>query len=361
MAPKVQEMYLKKRILFLIGSPNQTSQMHQIAAMLPEYDTYFSQIYTDQTIGRLILKTGFLDNTIMGGEFKKRADAYLEMHRLRNDYARTIYQHRYDMAVLCTDLYVPMELRQIKTVWVQEGMTDPLTKWGRFTRRIGLPAYFAMNTAFNGCSNIADVYCAASEGYKELFSSRGTDFSRIIVTGIPNYDHAATFLSNDFPHKDYVLAATSDIRETFNNEDRPAFIRKCVAIAGDRPLFFKLHPNEKKERAVAEINQWAPAARVFTEGNTEYMIANCCELITQYSTVVYIGIALGKKVHSYFDTDMLRKLAPIQNGGISASAIANICRRYIEFKGGRDEFLKKEMHEDRYSYSNQKRELEVAG
>jgi hypothetical protein len=31
------------------------------------------------------------------------------------------------------------------------------------------------------------------------------------------------------------------------------------------------------------------------------MIANCSTLITQYSTVVYTGIALGKEVHSYFD------------------------------------------------------------
>jgi hypothetical protein len=70
------------------------------------------------------------------------------------------------------------------------------------------------------------------------------------------------------------------------------------------------------------------------------MIANSDELITQYSTVVYIGIALGKKVHSYFDVEKLKQLAPVQNGGQSAALIADLCRRYVEFKGEKEEFLR---------------------
>lgn len=333
-------MIPRKKILFIIGSPNQTSQMHQIAALLPDYDCYFSQLYTKHPIIRAIVRTGILNSSILAGEFKRKADAYLEKHKLRNDYARSIYQNTYDLVLLCTDLLVTKELRKLKTIWVQEGMTDPLTTWGKWVRRLGLHPALAVNTAFNGCNNICDLYCAASAGYKEQFASRGTDAARIVVTGIPNYDHAAAFLNNDFPFKDYVLAATSDIRETFNNEDRPAFIRDCVRIAGERQLIFKLHPNEKKDRAVAEIREWAPRALIYTEGNTEHMIANCEELITQYSTVVYIGIALGKKVHSYFDVEELRRLAPVQNGGTSAASIAALCRRYIEFKGSRDEFLR---------------------
>jgi len=315
--------------------------MHQIASLLPDYDCYFSQLYSKHPIVRIVKRTGLLDTTILAGEFKRKGDAYLEKHRLRNDYARSIYHNSYDLAVLCTDLLVTKELRQIKTVWVQEGMTDPITPWGKWTRRLGLPAYFAKNTAFNGSGNICDIYCAASDGYKEQFNRLGTDLSKIVVTGIPNYDNAAAFLQNNFPQKDYVLVATSDIRETFNNEDRPAFIRHCVEIAGNRQLIFKLHPNEKKERAIPEIRENAPGALIFTEGNTEHMIANCAELITQYSTVVYIGIALGKKVHSYFDVDMLKRLAPVQNGGKSAARIADICRQYIEFKGAPGEFLPK--------------------
>jgi len=333
-------MFARKKILFIIGSPNQASQMHQIASQMPDYDCFFSQLYSKHPVVRVAVRTGFLDTTILAGEFKRKGDAYLERHGLRNDYARGIYQNQYDLTVLCSDLLVTTELRKGKTIWVQEGMTDPVTAWGKWTRRLGLPGYWARNTAFNGCSDICDIYCAASEGYKDQFIRYGTEVDKIIVTGIPNYDNAAALLKNDFPRRSYVMVATSDIRECFNKEDRPAFIRDCVRIAAGRPLLFKLHPNEKKDRAVAEIKEWAPGAAIYTEGNTEQMIANCDELITQYSTVVYIGIALGKKVHSFFDVDELRRLAPVQNGGTSAVAIAGLCRRYVEFKGAKEEFLR---------------------
>jgi hypothetical protein len=356
-----------KKILFTIGSPNQASQMHQIASLLPDYDCYFTQLYSKHPVIKWCVAKGYLDTTILSGEFKRKGDAFLQRNCLRNDYAQSIYKHEYDMAVLCTDLLVTKELRQLKTIWVQEGMTDPVTTLAKWTRRFGLPAWFAKNTAFNGCGNICDIYCAASAGYKEQFSQWGTDEARIFVTGIPNYDNAADYLDNDFPYHGYVLAATSDIRECFNKDDRPAFIRDCVRIASGRQLIFKLHPNELKERAIAEIRQNAPAdALIFTEGPTEHMIANCTELITQYSTVVYTGIALGKKVHSYFDIGQLNRLAPVQNGGSSAARIADLCRRYVEFSGTKEEFLKKaaiqkpttisshepERKKDRYHYSN---------
>jgi hypothetical protein len=356
-----------KKILFTIGSPNQASQMQQIASLLPEYDCYFTQLYSKHPVVKWFVSKGYLDTTILSGEFKRKGDAFLQRNRLRNDYAQSVYKHEYDMAVLCTDLLVTKELRRLKTVWVQEGMTDPVTPLAKWTRRFGLPAYFAKNTAFNGSGNICDIYCAASIGYKEQFIRWGTDAGRIFVTGIPNYDNAAAYLDNHFPYDGYVLVATSDARECFNKDDRPAFIRDCVRIAGGRQMIFKLHPNEQKERAIAEIRQNAPAnSLIFAEGPTEQMIANCEELITQYSTVVYTGIALGKKVHSYFDVDQLKKLAPVQNGGSSAARIADLCRRYIEFKGTREDFLKKaailksttiSLHEperkkDRYHYSN---------
>jgi len=331
----------KKKILFLIGSPNQTTQMHQVSAELQDYDCFFSQLYSDSPMVKLAGKRGLLDTTILGGEFKRKAAAYLEDNSLRNDYASSVYNNRYDMAVFCSDLIVTKKLRALKTVWVQEGMTDPLTSWGKIVRKLNLPGYWAMNTALNGSSNICDIYCAASQGYKDQFSLMGTQADKIFVTGIPNYDNVKAFLNNDFPHRNYVLVATSDIRETFNKDDREAFIANCVKIAAGRQLIFKLHPNEVKERAVAEIKKFAPAnALIYTDGNTSHMVANCEELITQYSTVVYIGIGLGKKVHSYFDVENLKKLSPLQNGGTSAANIAHICRSYIEFKGNRTEFLR---------------------
>lgn len=332
-------MVPRKKILFIIGSPNQASQMHQIASHLPDYDCFFSQLYSKHPIVKAAVRGGFLDTTILGGEFRRKGDAYLKDNHLRNDYAQSVYQNHYDLKVLCSDLLVTRELRKGKTIWVQEGMTDPITAWGKMTWRLGLPGYWARNTAYNGAGNICDIYCAASLGYKDQFARYGTEAHRIVVTGIPNYDNSAALLNNDFPRRGYVMVATSDIRECFNKDDRPAFIRHCVRIAAGRPLLFKLHPNELKERAVGEIRQYAPGASIYTEGNTEHMIANCDELITQYSTVVYIGIALGKKVHSYFDVDELRRLAPVQNGGTSAATIADLCRRYIEFKGTKDDFL----------------------
>src|SRR5579872_3222353 len=347
--------------------------MHRIATQLPDYDCFFSQIYTKHPVIKAAGRIGMLDHTILAGEFRRKADAYLEKHRLRNDYARSIYRNDYDLVVLCSDLIVTRELRQMKTVFVQEGMTDPVKRWGRLMHALGLPGYFAANTAFNGCSNICDLYCAASEGYRDQFARNGTEADKIFVTGIPNYDNAVALLKNDFPHQGYVLAATSDVRESgLGRDDRPAFIRRCVRIAGARQLIFKLHPNEKKERAIAEIKQWAPSALIYTEGNTEQMIANCDELVTQYSTVVYIGIALGKKVHSYFDVEKLKRLAPIQNGGRSASAIASLCRRYLEFDGSKEDFLRVtrtiptiSVHErertDHYHYSDPEGVIPTAG
>jgi hypothetical protein len=336
-----ESKFQRKKILFIVGSLNQTSQMHQVAAELPEYDCFFSQLYSKNLFIRPVVRMGILDKTILGGEFKRKSDAYLNQHGLANDYARSVYDNQYDLAVLCSDLYVPRGLRSLKTVWIQEGMTDPVTMWARWTRRLGLPAYWAANTAYNGCSNICDIYCAASEGYRQQFIRLGTEPGRIFVTGIPNFDNSALYLSNSFPYQGYVLVATSDVRETFRKDDRPAFIRRCVRLAGGRPLIFKLHPNEDKERGIREIREIAPPdTLIFTEGNTEHMIANCDELITQYSTVVYIGIALGKRVHSYFDVEKLKQLAPVQNGGRSAVVIADLCRRYVEFKGTKEEFLR---------------------
>jgi len=59
------------------------------------------------------------------------------------------------------------------------------------------------------------------------------------------------------------------------------------------------------------------------------MIANSDVLITRYSTVVYVGLALGKEVHSDFDNNELRRLLPIQNGGRSALNIAHVGRRLL--------------------------------
>jgi hypothetical protein len=68
---------------------------------------------------------------------------------------------------------------------------------------------------------------------------------------------------------------------------------------------------------------------VFDSGNTNEMIANCDILITRYSTVVYVGLALGKECYSYFDINMLKRLTPMQNGGNSHRNIADAFRKRV--------------------------------
>jgi len=316
--------------------------MHQISSFLSEeYECYFSQVFANHFMIRTTVKLGLLDHTVLAGEFKAKADNYLTTNNLKNDYCATVYNNTYDLVVACTDMIVPKVFTGIKTIWVQEGMIDELTLVARITKFFKLPRYLAFGTSLNGSSNICDIYCAASEGYKNHISRMGTDVSKITVTGIPNFDNLIENKNNDFPYKDFVLVATSDIRECYRYDNRPAFIRQAVKIANGRKLIFKLHPNEKMERAIKEIRENAPAdTLILTEGNTNHMVANCSELITQYSTVVYVGIILGKKVHSYFNLSELNKLVPIQTGGNSARMIADICRGYIEFRGNGSAFLK---------------------
>ena len=94
-------------------------------------------------------------------------------------------------------------------------------------------------------------------------------------------------------------------------------------------MIFKLHPNEKAERAINEIEKYAPGSLVYHHENIEPMIANCDVLITRFSSVVYIGLALGKEVYSDFDVNKLKNLTPIQNGGTSAKVIANTARELL--------------------------------
>ncbi|ALW86654.1 hypothetical protein AUC43_17155 [Hymenobacter sedentarius] len=342
----------RKKVLFLIGSPNQTTQMHQIAQLLAdEFDPYFSQLYYDgwqRGFYRFLLKTGGLDKTIVTGAIKAKADKYLAQHGLANDFEARQYGNTYDLLVCCSDVIVPWPLvRRTKTIFVQEGMTDPLNWWARLIRKLNWMPILAIGTALNGLANCCDIYCVASEGYKAHFAYVGVDRDKLVVTGIPNFDDAEKLRHNDFPHHGYVLVATSDLRETFTPDNRQKFIAHCTRIAAGRPMIFKLHPNEQVDRAVAEIKRYAPPGTlVYTEGNTDHMIANCVELITQYSTVVYVGLALGKPVHSYFDVEDLKRKQPWQNGGTSARRIAAICRGFSRFEGSGPAFLRQYQPEE---------------
>lgn len=337
----------RKKILFLTGSLNQTIQMHKIASHLTtDYDCYFTQLFDDSAAVNLLLKTGLVESIIISDTYREKAENYYKQHGLKSDFRGETLGNIYDLVLMCSDLVFPKKFKNTKTIFIQEGMTDPMTIWSKIVRSVGLPRYYAMSTALNGSSNLCDIYCVASQGYKEKFAGAGTDESKIIVTGMPNFDDMHSYFNNDFPHKNYVLAATSDIRELYGFDNRKKFIKNCVEIAAGRQLIFKLHPNEIKERAIKEIKKYTPAETlVFTDGNPYHMIANCDVLITQYSTLSYVGLELGKEVHSYFDINELKKLAPLQNNGTSSQKIANICRIYIEYDKQDKEYAKNKLHE----------------
>lgn len=311
-----------KKILFVGGSLNQTMMMHAISKFFVDCTCFFTPFYTDG-FKDFLVQQGLLDFTILAGKFRQSTESYLHQHRLQIDYKGL--NHTYDMVFLCQDLIVPSNIRNTKVILVQEGMTDPENLFYYLVKSLKLPRWMA-NTSATGLSDVYDLFFVASEGYRKFFTSKGVNPEKIRVTGIPNFDNAKQLLHNNFPYKDFVLVATSDRRETFNYENRRQFIEKARLIAKGRQLIFKLHPNEKIERAIKEIEQYAAGALVFTSGNIGEMIANCSALITKYSSVVYLGIALDKEVYSDFDIQTLRDLCPMQNGGTSAAQIAKISR-----------------------------------
>ncbi|MDZ7267856.1 MAG: hypothetical protein ONB48_15455 [candidate division KSB1 bacterium] len=299
--------------------------MHQIAQALPECDVWYTPYYGDPLIEKLA-HHGWLEFSVLGGKHRARATAYLQHHGLRLDPGGVA--HDYDLVVTCSDLIIPKNVRRRKIVLVQEGMTDPENFMFHLVKHLRLPRYLA-STSTTGLSGLYEKFCVASEGYRQLFIRKGVPPDRLVVTGIPNFDNAAQYRHNDFPHRHFVLVATSDTRETFKFDNRKRFLQRACAIAAGRPMIFKLHPNEIFARAAREIRACVPEATIYQEGNVHHMIANCDVLITQYSSVVYTGLALQKEVHSCFDLEQLRALAPIQNGGTSAHNIAAVCRELL--------------------------------
>ncbi len=317
---------MKKRILFICGSINQTTQMHQVAKHLGEYEHCFSPYYCDG-LDEILRRLGLLEFTIIGGKLAQKCRKYLLDNNLTIDYQGK--NGPYDLVVTCSDVYIQKNIRNDKIVLVQEGITDAETVMFRLVKRFRFLPRWLAGTSATGLSDAYHVFCVASEGYRDFFVRKGVRFEKIIVTGIPNFDNCRRYLSNDFPHKHYVLVCTSPLREIFQGEDRDAFLQKAVEIAAGKPLIFKLHPNEKVERAIREIHQYAPEAMVFTTGSAEEMIANCDVLITRFSSTAFVGIALGKQTYSDFNMDELRRLMPLQNNS-AALNIAKICRGVLE-------------------------------
>jgi hypothetical protein len=312
----------RRRILFICGSLNQTTQLHQVARELPELDHAFTPCYGDGLL-EVLRVARCLEFTVLGYKLRRRCTDYLASHSLAIDlHGRS---GRYDLVVSCSDLTVQRNIRGKPLVVVQEGILDPPGLLFRLCRKMPLLPRWLAGTAPTGLSGLYDRFCVASEGYRDLFIANGAAADRVVVTGIPNFDDCHRYEDNGFPHRHFVLVCSSDARETLKRDDRRAFLARCRNIAAGRQLIFKLHPNENAARARREIAAACPGALVYADGSTEEMIANCDVLVTQYSSTVFVGLALGKEIHSYFDLDDLKRLMPIQNQS-AARNIAAVCR-----------------------------------
>jgi hypothetical protein len=305
---------------------NQTTQMHKIAAHLTQYQQAFTPYYCDG-IDELYRKMGLMEFTIIGHKLASRCRRYLEEQGLAID-----YQGRsgpYDLIVTCSDVYLQKNIRKSRIVLVQEGVTDPEGFMFRLVRRYPILPLWLAGTGATGLSDAYRYFCVASQGYRDFFIRKGVQPDKIVVTGIPNFDDCERYRVNDFPFQHYVLACTSPLREVFRGEDRDAFIRRAIEIAGDRALVFKLHPNENVKRAIREIGRLAPQATVYATGSAEAMIANCDVLVTRFSSTAFVGLALGKETYSDFGVEEMRRLMPMQNGSAAAN-IADVCCGMLE-------------------------------
>ena len=193
----------RQRILFIGGSLNQTTMCHSVARHLEsDFECRFTPYYCDTYwLGKMVEK-GWLDFTVMGGQARRKTEQYLRDHHLPMDYSGQ--SHDYDLVVTTQDILIQNNIRNKRIVLIQEGMTDPETLMYYLVKWLKLPRYLA-STSTTGLSNAYDVFCVASEGYRDLFIRKGADPERIAVTGIPNFDNAAQYLDNDFPHRGYVM------------------------------------------------------------------------------------------------------------------------------------------------------------
>jgi len=315
----------KPKVLFIGGSINQTTIMHQISKNLPEIDAYFTPYYASGPLW-VMTKLRMLEFTIMGGTFKRKTLEYIKTNNLKLDYEGK--NDNYDLVFTCQDLIVPRGIKKFKTILVQEGMTDPPDWRYHVTRFLGLGRWCA-STSMTGLSHMYDYFCVASEGFREQFIDRGVNPNKIRITGIPNFDHFEKFKNLEFEHKHFVLVATADVRETTKYENRKEFLLNAKKIAGDKLIIVKLHPNELVKKRTAEVKKYLPDALVYHGVSIDPMIANCDALVTRFSSTIFPAIALGKEVYCNIDLKEIKRLFPIQNGGTSAKVIAEVARELL--------------------------------
>src|SRR4030042_2806742 len=154
---------MRKRIFFICGSMNQTTQMHQISKHLPEYEHAFSPYYCDG-LHEIFRRRGLMEFTIIGDKLASRCRMYLENHNLPIDYQGK--NRPSDLVVTCSDVYLQKNIRDNRIVLVQEGITDPESMMFHLVKRLRfLPLWWA-GTSTPGLSDAYRAFCVAGEGHR---------------------------------------------------------------------------------------------------------------------------------------------------------------------------------------------------
>ena len=159
---------MRKRIFFICGSMNQTTQMHQISKHLSDYDQSFSPFYCDG-FDEILRRLGLTEFTIAGNKMVERCRTYLQNHGLFIDYQGK--KRPYDLVVTCTDVYLQKNIRDNRIVLVQEGIVDPESIMYNLVKRFRFLPRWMGGTATTGLRDAYLAFCVASEGDIAISSS----------------------------------------------------------------------------------------------------------------------------------------------------------------------------------------------
>src|SRR5262245_42026414 len=194
-----------KNILLICGTLSQTKAMMAIGHELADQNCYYTPFYCDGHLLRAS-RRGQLDFTVLAGPLRERTVMYMRAAKVPIDDRGEARD--YDLVVTCSDLILQDNIEDKRIVLVQEGLTEREGFLYWLVRHAGIPRVLA-NTAAFGLSDRYEVFCVASPGARDLFRAKGISIEKMIVTGIPNFDHVNAYLSNDFPYRDFVLICTS--------------------------------------------------------------------------------------------------------------------------------------------------------
>jgi hypothetical protein len=316
----------ERKILLVGGTVNQIKMMHRIADRFENAACFFTPFYyVNQPLFALLERLGLLRYSL-GKKIRDQVLDYLTRHDLPVDFRA---QHGpYDLVVLGTDIFIPGNLKAYPKILVQEGIVLPRGWRYWLARHTPLPNWVGAGHAA-GLSGDYDYFCVASQGTYEWLAETGIARSRMVVTGLPNFDNIRAESERiDFPHRDYVLLATSCSREDWRYEDRRGLLEQVREIAGERQIIVKLHPREDTTRATEEVRQVLPKALVYSEGEIAPMIAHCAHFVATSSTTIFNALACDKPITCEMDLDLMRRLTPEQNGNAAANIVA-VCEKVL--------------------------------